>query len=377
MIYGNYTYNSTILCPESTLGDNQENNVESGTKLLHLLFGTSAEYANLLYSDNYQSKIPLISHHIWLTNPKSPREVKLKDLNNLNNTISTLDSQSNNKWTHIFWTNCKTCIPKTLEFLSNINIQVNLLSHYQHDLTSYQLVEDLIIEDNAFGMAADLIREDIVVNYGGLYLDLNYEVNRSPENLMERFNFILDEKVENYMFAASPQEPVLKLILKNTINKIKSLSTIGEKVQGCSVEELTDSITYGIFADTIAEYIPSLNRTFIIINNHEQEDISEGYQDSFEGINSRIKCIDRRTKDDPRIDIKEHPTCDKDEEVTKNMIKFMKDFPWKCHESLPFGTDGKEARGWVVSDSDQSAPAEENILYSSENTIDSNISVVG
>jgi len=70
-------------------------------------------------------RIPLKTHRIWLTSPNNPREMLsvLTDTFLQEQMLSTnqvLDDAAQrdrigNKWTHYFWTNDRTLIPRTVQ----------------------------------------------------------------------------------------------------------------------------------------------------------------------------------------------------------------------------------------------------------------------
>lgn len=221
-----------------------------------------------LREDN-EFKIPPISHHIWLTNLNKPREVRDSDIENLQNTISIIDNSSNTKWQHIFWVNCDSCLPQTREKLKSINVTIRNYDEIKEQLMGYATIKRLISEKK-FGMAADLLREDVVNLFGGFYVDLNYVLHSSPERLMKNLNFIADSpafmSVENYMFASSINHPILVDALTKTLDLINNPNRLID-LSGCDNNTLTHFLSYAPFVyafrnnvnkyDTIDLAIPS------------------------------------------------------------------------------------------------------------------------
>ncbi len=316
-------------------------------------------HASLLSKESKSCRIPTISHHIWLTNIYKPKEMRDDDFNNLNNTINILDSKTESNWQHIFWTNCRSCIPTTVKNLAKLNIEIRELSEYQEQLSSYEVVTRLLNEDGAYGMAADIIREDIVLNWGGFYSDLNYIINRSPENLMERYDFFVDSNVENYMFAASPNHSVLKLVFDTTIDNLLRISNMGDKISGCSLTTLTNSVTYGIFSKVIAKNIAHSNSTYLIIsdndaqapdnfnnqNCHEEGDITKDGKLLFKCISKKLSQEEESNRIDaiPRLQKCE----DNENPLYSELDNLYKEYPWQCFGQAVFGSDGKNGLSWV------------------------------
>jgi hypothetical protein len=347
MIYGNYSFNSTLHCPNSLLEThNSFKNIPKKEIMKH--FGSFHKHASLLAQDSKHCKIPTISHHIWLTNVSKPKEMRNDDFNNLNNTINILDRDTSSNWQHIFWTNCKTCIPLTVKRLAQLNIETRELGDFQNRFTSYDIVIRLLNEDSAYGMAADIIREDIVLHFGGFYSDLNYIIHRSPENLMERYNFLVDEKAENYMFAASPSNPILKLAFETTMTQVLKLSNMGEKISGCSTNEITHTVTYGIFANVILENLPYTNSTYFmipindsVIYRHETNCNTE-VTFTKSGV-LLMKCISTILSQEEELNrIDAIPRLLKCQDHENPSYNTHTQYPWKCFENAEFGSDGKK-----------------------------------
>lgn len=64
-------------------------------------------------------KIPFISHIVWVTNPKNPKELveyyPEHVIESLLKTYDALDRSYEGKWDHYLWTNYLELIPKTAE----------------------------------------------------------------------------------------------------------------------------------------------------------------------------------------------------------------------------------------------------------------------
>jgi hypothetical protein len=311
------------------------------------LFSTFYKHLALAHQIGELFKIPPISHHFWLTNPANSKEAREEDIQNLKNTISILDDNSVTKWNHIFWTNCKVCIPYTVEKLAPINIEIKELSTIQSSLITYKTVIDLI-NKNDFGKAADLIREDVVNIMGGFYSDLNYIIYKSPEALMKQFNFFADAvggiSVENYMFASSPYHPILNDAITSTLNLLKDPGqTLDIDITGCTDEDLTHSLTYGSFVSAFMKNANKYNTIDLALPLREEE--PGDLEDSWES-HSIITNIDGTV-----VEVYGYPSCSpKEEDISPLAAHFEKYITYfndhmQCTQAS-FGEDGRNGGTW-------------------------------
>ena len=89
-----------------------------------------ATLARRLATRSTRLTIPKITHHIWLTDPNTPREVSEDDMRSTLKTLQALPSSAG--WRHILWVNKQGLIPKTIDALmkldlpSGVDIEVKL-----------------------------------------------------------------------------------------------------------------------------------------------------------------------------------------------------------------------------------------------------------
>lgn len=191
-----------------------------------------------------QTKIPTISHHIYFTNPESPREI---DPISLSKTILTIEKLNQvASWKHYFWTNDARFIPEALRNLPGA--QIHLIDELQDSIAYHELMMILsgAKEKKGFVAASDIARIMVLEN-GGIYFDLDYEVYR-PEKLlklMQAFDFIGGKEAEetgtqearligNSIIASTPQHPVIT----------KALLLIKRNYDDERLEEIPDYLKY-------------------------------------------------------------------------------------------------------------------------------------
>lgn len=166
---------------------------------------------NLHSSKGYINNIPYLVHHIWLTHPLSPREIREEDLDNLVSTKKTLGGNLS-KWSHIVWTNDKGLLPKSTKFLEENGIEVRNIEDYQQEISLFEPIMQLV-DKKLWGMASDSLRYVIVQKFGGIYSDINFKFKRSIEEDLYKFDFIAQD-FNNCIFAAKPNHPILNGLLE-------------------------------------------------------------------------------------------------------------------------------------------------------------------
>lgn len=163
------------------------------------------------------TKIPTITHNVYffsLTNPNKLADYYIENLKTNFNRLSKVD----NNWKHYIWTNMPEMFPEEIKNVKGVEVRLfnefsdhklyqPLLSTIDKGLTSY-LAE-----------SADMMRLIAVEKYGGIYMDMDYEIF-NPEILYEsikRFDLILARETDgnisyygNAFFAASASHPVIK-----------------------------------------------------------------------------------------------------------------------------------------------------------------------
>lgn len=177
--------------------------------------GLDQKYKNLNVSEGLEAKMPHIVHHIWLTHPDSPREIRAVDVANVIATKKTF-AKSTTQWEHILWTNDPCLLPKSVAALEEAGIQVKSIYEHKKDLKLFELIESLINE-KLWGKASDVLRLSLSEHFGGIYADLNYIFNRDVTTETYKYNFFTttfsDIYIANFFFGNSPGHPILKTAL--------------------------------------------------------------------------------------------------------------------------------------------------------------------
>lgn len=190
------------------------------------------KYKNLDAVRADEAKIPYLMHHIWLTHPKRPQEIRPQDLENAIKTKSTF-AKADVKWSHVVWTNDKNLIPESVKILETNGIEVRSIYDYQEDLSLFNLIEGMI-SDSKWGMASDTLRYVIIEHFGGVYADINFIFNRDVTDEVHKYNFFTKTYesyyVDNFYFGSSQHHPVVQKIIElvehNMVNPPKYLASI-------------------------------------------------------------------------------------------------------------------------------------------------------
>jgi len=172
------------------------------------------KYKNLNASSiSTLSLIPLTIHHIWLVDINNPRPIKESDLKNLISTAEKLKLYP--EWDQILWVNSKLSTKQSLSLLKNTNITINNIRFYKKYFSNFDLISKEI-EAQSWGTASDILRYDIIYEFGGVYADMNYNFVRIPVHETQTYHFFGTTlsfgylfAVANYMFGASPLHPII------------------------------------------------------------------------------------------------------------------------------------------------------------------------
>jgi len=164
-------------------------------------------------------KIPHILHHIWFTNPNSPREITTDSLNVVIQN-KNLFSTGTEKWTHIVWTNDPSLIPISAQTLRENGIEIRSIAAHDDGSYLYQQVQTKI-QEKEWGIASDLFRYLVVYKLGGAYADLNFGFYKNISDFTYKFDYFAKDFI-NYFFAAKPEHPILASILFDVEKNLKS-----------------------------------------------------------------------------------------------------------------------------------------------------------
>lgn len=172
--------------------------------------------------DRYENKIPLITHKIWVTSDDKPVSLPNYYLKWFENSIE--HNPISDGWTHYLWIESKEKLPELAQKLANHpNIKIMELKDMPLPLVTGNLYKEAIAKKQ-FGKATDILRLEILKQFGGFYLDTDYELFQSLKPYCKVYNMVVAvEPMSPYLcnafIGACPDHPVLnkglEMILRN------------------------------------------------------------------------------------------------------------------------------------------------------------------
>lgn len=213
-------------------------------------------------------KIPLISHDIWLTDPKYPQEISTQNIDLLKNKIDIMD-QENSHWSHILWTNCRSCLNNTAKQLENTNIKILDINEVEDQLIINTSLLQLV-NKGLFGISSDYLRYRLLEIYGGFYSDINFILFKSPADLFHDYDFLVQTQpgvgfiITPSMISTKKSHPIISATMDNFLMSLDRLELIQESYPDCDIYNLT----------LITSYIPFLISFYLFANKGGTIDIA-------------------------------------------------------------------------------------------------------
>jgi hypothetical protein len=164
------------------------------------------------------------THRIWLTSPQNPQEVS-PDL--LGFYKKSMQFYIGKPFTHHFWCNNKNLIPKTIATIQSFNVPVIIheISEIQDSFITEGVYAKFLNED-LFSFASNIARQEILLQYGGLYADIGMEQLVDLDPYFKHYEWILFTWQENSLWdgfvAIKKSDPVLK----NSLTLLQQLPQI-------------------------------------------------------------------------------------------------------------------------------------------------------
>jgi hypothetical protein len=242
-IYANTLHRAykTLTCPKCFPGTDynivfsSENIIEPEKRSKEIMMHSIQKLNNLWHNPVYIDSIPYITHHIYFTSETYPKILNPDYSLNIAHKALRFN-QMHSKWRHIIWTNNKTIMPEIFHAIPNIEIR------HISEFKDHALYEDLLsficsapIDKGHFSTASDIARLMMLEKFGGIYMDLDYELYQYQTliQLMRTNNFITGIVVSrgsffeanNSMIASKPEHIILKtsmqMIQRNLHSKNK------------------------------------------------------------------------------------------------------------------------------------------------------------
>ncbi len=168
------------------------------------------------------------THRIWLTSLLNPKEAPEEQLRYYN---SSLQFYAGKPFKHYFWCNDKTLIPKTIQAISNFNVPVEVheLKEVAEKFVTRKLYEKFM-QDEMFAFAGNLARQEIILQFGGLYADIGLEQLEDLEWFFKKYERVLcihEPRVDIHFFAAAKGSKFFSQAISLIEPVVKSLEQSG------------------------------------------------------------------------------------------------------------------------------------------------------
>jgi hypothetical protein len=174
-------------------------------------------FLNTIYNDTFpmdifrDPKIPRILHRCWLTT--TGNEVRSDHLLDILHTYRLLE-RSYHDWTFLFWTNDPTQIPNTITFLRKYCSKTIIQKlNITRDIPYAADIFEAFFNDGRFANANDILRVNLIVTYGGVYMDIGVRLQYDLSALLIPFDNLLffhDQVLDTTCFGAAQGDPLFQ-----------------------------------------------------------------------------------------------------------------------------------------------------------------------
>ena len=151
------------------------------------------------------------THRVWLTSPENPKEVPVDQLSFYE---KSLQFYVGKPFEHHFWCNGAHLIPETIAAIQHFNVFVSIhdITEIFENFTNKNLFKKLM-KDQFFAFAANILRQEIVLQVGGLYMDIGLEQTQDLTPYFQKYEGLLFSSIWNFMidtvFGAKKGSPLL------------------------------------------------------------------------------------------------------------------------------------------------------------------------
>lgn len=299
------------------------------------LFLSGVKVPNVFKLQDRVMETPTIAHNVfylWLTNPNKATEPSKEHLDYVKRSMENFkNSTTFSDWDFRFYTNAPDSLPFTADFFNKQGFRVIDINPLLAQFKTADIIEASIVHKK-YGIAADLVRYELVSLDGGIYLDLNFALDRALDNEIVRYSYInfngicsnqeveLEFGAENYFFAARSEHPVLI----ESLQQIRSLF-YGENAKLMwnalnNTDRVITDLFYNIFSEASMYNGTSANDPGVIYNF---------YRPNCTGIYSEHNNKRCLLSEAVFSDVIDELQC-----VNENII-------------LPIGVDGHDGDSWV------------------------------
>ena len=176
-------------------------------------------------------RIEPLTHRVWLTDDNNPKEI---DSERLSFYQASLKLHNNSITENHFWCRNPTKIPKTIQAIKNFGVPV--IIHSMGDFEDSFITKNIIkayMKDGLYAFAGQLIRAEIILMFGGLYMDIGLEQQHDVTDYFKKYDFLHaiwhDQTLDIQALAAKRNLPFLQASLELIRDLPNIISGIQEK----------------------------------------------------------------------------------------------------------------------------------------------------
>jgi hypothetical protein len=195
-----------------------------------------------IHSSEKKSYVSMTIHSVWVSikeknldyfKKNSSKDLFFSNLNILN--------KCSFNWKYILWTNGIELIPASNIFIKNVGMRVynisSILNYSSKISINYMLdsaskFKNTSVANTILTMSSDIIRYSVLQKEGGVYLDIDYVLNKNPNFLINKADFIIGmfRIAHPYLLSSSfvstkPNHPTVSQALDGINDNINLMST--------------------------------------------------------------------------------------------------------------------------------------------------------
>lgn len=228
--------------------------------------------------DHTQDDSELFHHRIWLTYPHNAIEPKEELVQNYIESIILLKT-TKQRWKTIFWCLDQQMIPNTIQALKSADIGIEICDIKDKDWFIHFYGSHLFwaaIDYGLFALAADILRQNILFEYGGIYTDFGSKFLKNPAPFMQCSDLMVHFRkgrktpgswwIDQDLIAAKPFNPIISQFL-HQIDVLYIFDQISEITSFFNTPWLMNSLTNAHLLTSLLQCFPMDCSVFIAPDN--------------------------------------------------------------------------------------------------------------
>lgn len=254
---------------------------------------------NILSDEYAQTDITVdgefnITHKVWLTNPDNPAPFNSDILGNLIQTYKSLD-----RYRHIFWTNYPDILLDAFKAIESEGITLEVHHVDELENTPGKTLLDTYMKNNMFAFASDILRLQILCNYGGLYSDCGWIIDKNITKIIGNFDYVITSfggvsAGHAFMFMKKGNN-----VCKAMLSKIDDPEFMKLYIYSYIIWNVIELVDPKMLTTVLAA-LPDLNTKFLILNpgkhTYREMRLSTWFDKSGKFGNNPVSEFDKHVK---------------------------------------------------------------------------------